>query len=173
MPLWKELTWHSSGRPGSYTLLRTLTDHKSIMWDADTESAHHPGWDHQRVRPDRECGAHAVLSEPRGSPNQSAVQVAGLGKGRRRTGTCELRRGVHRQNGHPGINRTLYFARLVDPHVSQEGCKIHCKSLRDLPVNQPSTCPLEEREAERGEQLDQASDGQWRAFFDAHRLRSI
>ena len=141
---------------------KSTADYKGIERDADTGAARHPGRDHQRIRPDFGCGARAVLSEPRGSPHQSAAQVVGPAKGRKRT---------HRGEPNPVLSQISRSACV------QEGREIHRKSLRDLPVNRPSTCSLEEREADREEQLDQASDGhssaQWRAFFDAHRLRSI
>ena len=47
---------------------------------------------------------------------------------------------VHCQSGHPGVNRTLYFARLVDPHVSKKdvrsivrACET-CRSIDPAPV---------------------------------------
>ena len=47
---------------------------------------------------------------------------------------------VHRQSGHPGVNRTLYFARIVDPHVSKKdvrsivkACET-CRSIDPAPV---------------------------------------
>ena len=47
---------------------------------------------------------------------------------------------IHHQSGHPGLKRTLYFARLVDPQVSKEtaksvvkACKT-CRSIDPAPV---------------------------------------
>ena len=47
---------------------------------------------------------------------------------------------IHHQSGHPGVKRTLYFARLVDPQVSKEtansvvkACKT-CRSIDPAPV---------------------------------------
>ena len=48
---------------------------------------------------------------------------------------------VHHQSGHPGVNRILYFARLVDPHVSKKdvrsivkACET-CRSIDPAPVH--------------------------------------
>lgn len=47
---------------------------------------------------------------------------------------------VHCQSGHPGVNRTLYFARLVDPSVSRRAVKSvvgscnTCRSIDPAPV---------------------------------------
>lgn len=48
---------------------------------------------------------------------------------------------IHQQSGHPGVKRTLYFARIVDPTVSKELIKSvvrtceACQSIDPAPVH--------------------------------------
>ena len=48
---------------------------------------------------------------------------------------------IHKKSGHPGIKRTLYFARIIDPTVSKElvksvvrACEA-CQSIDPAPIH--------------------------------------
>ena len=75
----------------------------------------------KRIWTDHRCVTREVLSEPRRSltrvPHRwmdllKEVREPMLGR--------QLDMDIHRQSGHPGAKRTLYFARLFDPQVSKE-----------------------------------------------------
>ena len=61
------------------------------------------------------------------------------------TGTNQLNKRqvayIHQQSGHPGVKRTMYFARTVDPTVSKELIKSvvrtceACQSIDPAPVH--------------------------------------
>ena len=56
------------------------------------------------------------LDLPKEGGEPALANCAGVGG---RLGPDQVAK-VHRQSGHPGVNRTLYFTRLVDLHVSKK-----------------------------------------------------
>lgn len=62
---------------------------------------------------------------------------------------------IHQQSGHPGMKRTLYFARSADPSVSTTVTKSVIKSCEGC----QSTDPAPERKGESEKQLGLVSDG--------------
>ena len=129
---------------------KRMTDHKSIVWDADMEAARHPETikeynltvDVAFVQCCRNCADRLTrvpcrwLDPAKEGGEPALVNCAGVGG---RLCPDQVAK-VHRQSGHPGVNRTMYFARLVDLHVSKKdirsivkACET-CHSIDPAPV---------------------------------------
>ena len=69
------------------------------------------------------------------------------------------RANIHQQSGHPGIKRTLYFARIVDPMVSKKLVQMVARACEACQLIDLAPVCWKKRRPEHEEKLEQV--GPW------------
>ena len=124
--------------------------HKGGWWDANEVALGNAASFSRAVCVDDGHNTGEILSKPRWQPNQSSSKVARSAQERRRINAGKLRccnapikqkSSDWHKSGHPGVKRTLYFERIIDPTVSKElvrsvvrNCEA-CQLIDPVPVH--------------------------------------